>query len=279
MSLTAAQVRGKIKSLAIKTGTDPRTLMRMYMMERFLERVSVSEYLTNFVIKGGILVSSLVGVSMRSTLDIDTSIRNSTLTLENAVSIMETIAQIALDDNVCFIVKNAENIMDEMEYPGIRISMDAMMENMNTPIKVDISTGDAITPRAIEYQYPLLLENRKIKLWSYNIETILAEKMQTILVRERANTRMRDYYDLYMIIVTHNDEIDVNLLKKAYIATSEKRESSFLFGREKEIVSNIENDQGLKELWSQYQKKFSYASSLSYQQVIEKMYDVLLYIT
>ena len=275
MAFTAAQVKGKIKSLAAKNGTDPRVLMRMYMMERFLERVSASQYQENFIIKGGILVSSMVGVSMRSTMDIDTSIRNRELTLENAVKTVQAIADINIDDNVVFTVKNSETIMDEAEYPGIRISLDAVMEQMTTPVKVDISTGDVITPRAVEYQYPLLLEDRKIRLWSYNLETVLAEKIQTVLVRERANTRMRDFYDLYMLSKVYAHEIDPTVLMSAFKATCEKRESLFLIGNESEIVSNIEKHSELSDLWTQYQKRFSYASEISYQETINSIKKLL----
>lgn len=278
MALTAAQVKGRIKSLADKSEADPRVLMRMYMMERFLERVSLSEYQENFIIKGGILVSSMVGVSMRSTMDIDTSIRNRELTIENALNTVETISNIVIDDGVNFVIKNAENIMDEMEYPGIRISLDAVMEKMTTPIKLDISTGDVVTPRAIEYQYPLMLEDRTIKLWSYNLETVLAEKVQTILVRERANTRMRDFYDLYTLLSTHHQDINYNVLKTAYAATCEKRESTSVIGNEEAIIENIEKHPALLDLWRQYQEKYLYASDITYQQVIDSVRKIVSYI-
>lgn len=150
--------------------------MRIYMMEGFLERIAVSAYRDSFIIKGGILVTSLVGISMRSTMDIDTSIKGQKLSLENAKNIINEIIEVELEDGVSFEVKDAETIMDEMEYPGIRFHIDALFEKMVTPIKIDISTGDVITPSAIEYHYTLILEDRKINLWSYNLETILAEK-------------------------------------------------------------------------------------------------------
>ena len=182
MALTAEQVKGKIKSLAKKNKADARALMRIYMMERFLQRVAVSQYACNFIIKGGIWVTSMVGIAMRTTMDIDTSIRNFNLSEEDARRIVEEISSINLDDGIQFHIKEVSQIMDEMEYPGIRIAMDAVMGMMTTPIKIDISTGDIITPRAIEYSYQLMLEKRSINLWSYNLETILAEKLQTVLV-------------------------------------------------------------------------------------------------
>ena len=196
MPLTSAQLKGRIKSLASKNNADARNLLRIYAMERFLERLSVSKYHDNFVIKGGILVTAMVGISQRSTMDIDTSIRNENLSAEDARKIISEIIDIDLGDEMTFSIKAVENIMDEMEYPGIRVLLDSQMEKMIIPLKIDISTGDVITPRAMEFSYHLMLENRSISLWSYNLETILAEKFQTILARGVLNTRMRDFYDI-----------------------------------------------------------------------------------
>lgn len=196
MQLTPEQVKGRIKNVAKENKADARTLMRIYMMERFLERVASSRYKDNFIIKGGMLVTAMVGVALRSTMDIDTSIKNQNLSAEDARRIVDEIKDIDLDDGVTFVVKDVSNIMDEMEYPGIRFTMNAMMGKLVTPMKIDISTGDVITPRAIEYNYKLLLDDRSINLWSYNLETILAEKLQTVLARGLLNTRMRGYQDL-----------------------------------------------------------------------------------
>lgn len=200
MPLTSAQLKGRIKSLASKNNADARNLLRIYAMERFLERLSVSKYHDNFVIKGGILVTAMVGISQRSTMDIDTSIRNENLSAEDARKIISEIIDIDLGDEMTFSIKAVENIMDEMEYPGIRVLLDSQMEKMIIPLKIDISTGDVITPRAMEFSYHLMLENRSISLWSYNLETILAEKFQTILARGVLNTRMRDFYDVRVLL-------------------------------------------------------------------------------
>ena len=242
--------------------------MRIYMMERFLERIAVSAYKDSFIIKGGILVTSLVGISMRSTMDIDTSIKGQKLSLENAKNIINEIIEIKLEDGVSFAVKNAETIMDEMEYPGIRFHIDVLFEKMVTPIKIDISTGDVITPSAIEYHYTLILEDRKIDLWSYNLETILAEKLQTILVRERANTRMRDFYDIYVLLEKYNAVINTDIFKKAYEATCRKRESLHLFGHEIKILEIISNDNVINSRWSNYQGKFSFAKETSFDETV-----------
>ena len=196
MGFTPEQIKGRIKSVAKQNNADARTLMRIYMMERFLERLAQSEYRDNFIIKGGILVTAMIGVAHRSTMDIDTSMKNLNLSAEDALRVVNQVKDIDLDDGVSFEVKDVSNIMDEMEYPGIRVTMNANVGRLITPLKIDISTGDVITPRAIEFNYDLLLEDRSISLWSYNLETILAEKLQTVLARGILNTRMRDFYDI-----------------------------------------------------------------------------------
>jgi len=214
MQLTPEQVKGRIKNVAKENKADARTLMRIYMMERFLERVANSQYKDNFIIKGGMLVTAMVGVALRSTMDIDTSIKNQNLSAEDARRIVDEIKDIDLGDGVTFEVKEVSNIMDEMEYPGIRFTMNVVMGKLVTPMKIDISTGDVITPRAIDYKYKLLLDDRSISLWSYNLETILAEKLQTVLARGLLNTRMRDFYDIKTLISIYEHDIDADVLKR-----------------------------------------------------------------
>ena len=225
MYLTPAQIKGRIKNVAKQNGSDPITLLRIYMMERFLERITYSKYKDDFIVKGGILVTSMIGISMRSTMDIDTTIRNFDLTKEETTRIVNEIKDISLDDHIEFILNDVSDIMDNMEYPGIRIHMDAKLENLIVPIKIDISTGDVITPREIRYEYPLLLEDKSIQLWSYNLETILAEKIQTILSRGLLNTRMRDFYDVTTLFDRYNDQIKYNDLSLAFDKTCRKRET------------------------------------------------------
>lgn len=164
MGFTPEQIKGRIKSVAKQNNADARTLMRIYMMERFLERLAQSEYRDNFIIKGGILVTAMIGVAHRSTMDIDTSMKNLNLSAEDALRVVNRVKDIDLDDGVSFDVKDVSNIMDEMEYPGIRVTMNANVGRLITPLKIDISTGDVITPRAIEFNYDLLLEDRSISL-------------------------------------------------------------------------------------------------------------------
>ena len=268
MGFTPEQIKGRIKSVAKQNNADARTLMRIYMMERFLERLAQSEYRDNFIIKGGILVTAMIGVAHRSTMDIDTSMKNLNLSAEDALRVVNQVKDIDLDDGVSFEVKDVSNIMDEMEYPGIRVTMNANVGRLITPLKIDISTGDVITPRAIEFNYDLLLEDRSISLWSYNLETILAEKLQTVLARGILNTRMRDFYDIRMLLDTYEDKVNKVVLKDAFAATCNKRGTDHLQEQAEEIVKIIEADEQLQVLWRAYQKKYSYAAEIDYASVI-----------
>ena len=268
MGFTPEQIKGRIKSVAKQNNADARTLMRIYMMERFLERLAQSEYRDNFIIKGGILVTAMIGVVHRSTMDIDTSMKNLNLSAEDALRVVNQVKDIDLDDGVSFEVKDVSNIMDEMEYPGIRVTMNANVGKLITPLKIDISTGDVITPRAIEFNYDLLLEDRSISLWSYNLETILAEKLQTVLARGILNTRMRDFYDIRMLLDTYEDKVNKAVLKDAFAATCKKRGTDHLQEQAEEIIKIIEADEQLQVLWRAYQKKYSYAAEIDYASVI-----------
>ena len=244
MGFTPEQIKGRIKSVAKQNNADARTLMRIYMMERFLERLAQSEYRDNFIIKGGILVTAMIGVAHRSTMDIDTSMKNLNLSAEDALRVVNQVKDIDLDDGVSFEVKDV------------------------SPLKIDISTGDVITPRAIEFNYDLLLEDRSISLWSYNLETILAEKLQTVLARGILNTRMRDFYDIRMLLDTYEDKVNKAVLKDAFAATCKKRGTDHLQEQAEEIIKIIEADEQLQVLWRAYQKKYSYAAEIDYASVI-----------
>lgn len=269
MYLTPAQIKGRIKNVAKQNGSDPITLLRIYMMERFLERITYSKYKDDFIVKGGILVTSMIGISMRSTMDIDTTIRNFDLTKEETTRIINEIKDISLDDHIEFILNDVAEIMDNMEYPGIRIHMNSKLENLIVPIKIDISTGDVITPREVRYEYPLLLEDKSIQLWSYNLETILAEKIQTILSRGLLNTRMRDFYDITTLFNRYKDSINYNDLSLAFDKTCRKRETLSLLEQYEEILCSISEDSTLQNLWKNYCRKYKYASHIEFSTNLE----------
>ena len=194
---TAKQLKDKVRNLSGGNNDVAQTLIRNFIMERFLERVSVSKYRNNFILKGGMLVASIVGVDMRATMDIDTTVKSLPLNEQDARRIIEEICSIQIEDGVTFKITLVKEIMEDFDYPGIRMMIEATLERMRQPIKIDISTDDAITPGAVEYEYKLMFEDRTISLLTYNLETLIAEKTQTILARGIANTRMRDFYDVY----------------------------------------------------------------------------------
>ena len=243
MIKTTRQLKDKINNLSGGNAEKAQTLFRNYMMERFLERVSLSEYKNKFILKGGMLVASLVGLDMRATMDIDSTVTALNLSVEEAKNVVKSIINIMIEDNVSFETTDAETIMDEFDYPGVRIKLNAYFENSRQPIKLDISTGDVITPSAVHYEYPLMFEDRTISVMSYNIETLLAEKLQTIMVRAETNTRMRDFYDVY--IISKNEEINYDDLAAAFAATCKARNSENQISDIIEIYSAVAESEGI----------------------------------
>ena len=242
-------------------------LIRNYAMERFLERVALSKYKDNFILKGGMLVSAMVGLQNRATMDIDTTIRNFPLDCEHAKQIVEEIAATPIDDNIRFEIKDVSNIMDEAEYGGVRLSLDAFLDATKIPLKIDISTGDVITPAEITYHYKLMFEQRYISLWAYTLETVLAEKIETVLSRGVLNTRLRDFYDLY-ILQNAGMEIDTKTLAVALTATCRKRSSETILPEYGRTLDEIHASRVMRGLWDSYQKKNSYAAGIAWETVM-----------
>ena len=207
MIKTARQLKDLIRNLSKDKSADAQILMRNYMMERFLERVSLSEYRDKFILKGGMLVAAMVGLDARSTMDIDATVKGATVGIEEVENMIASIISVPVDDGVEFRLKRISEIMDEAEYPGIRVSMETEFDGVITPLKIDISTGDAITPREVRYSFKLMLEDRSIEIWAYNLETVLAEKLETVVSRAITNTRMRDFYDLHILSQLHGQSI------------------------------------------------------------------------
>lgn len=274
-NLTAEQLKGQLKSLANKNHANARVLLRLFMMERFLERLSLSKYSEMFILKGGMLITAMIGISNRSTMDIDTTISGFDLTSEEAVSVVGEIIGIELNDGVSFSIEGSETIMDAMDYPGIRIEMTASLEKLTVPFKIDISTGDAITPSAIKYNYRTIIENRSINLCSYNIETVLAEKIQTILARGALNTRMRDFYDVKILTDIYEHSINHIILKRAFEATSKERKTETLIENSSFAIETIKEDKTMNSLWRKYQNKYQYASGISLEETLNSVMKII----
>ena len=260
-----------IRNKAAGDGDKAQILLRIYMMERLLERISVSRYRDNFILKGGMLVSSLVGVDMRTTMDIDTTIRALPLTQEKAKAFLEKIMAIDLEDNVSFRITKIEDIMEGHEYEGFRFHIEGVLEKLRQTIKIDISTGDAIIPAAVKYELPLILENRKIGLWAYNMETLLAEKLETVMTRAEANTRMRDFYDIYILTRQEVIEINPTHLKEAFAATCRKRGSEAAIPSFDEVLESIEASPEMLDAWENYRKNNPYVEDLTWGEAIHSV--------
>ena len=266
---SSKQLKDLIRNLSKEVGIEAHVLIRKYMMERFLERVSSSKYNGSFILKGGMLVAAFVGVEARATMDIDTTIKGIPVTMVDMERTITEISNIDLDDNVKFRIKKVSEIMDEAEYSGIRFSMDAVLDGAVIPLKIDISTGDVITPREIAYSYKLMFEDRTIPIMTYPIETVLAEKLETVISRSVTNTRMRDFYDIHILLKSQN--IDADILALALERTAKKRGNFNLLENAESVLKIVKSDEDMKRLWNIYQKKFKYAGEYTWDEVIHSV--------
>jgi len=268
MIRTSTQLKAKIQNISGGDGNKAQTLIRNYMMERFLERCAVSKYRERIFLKGGMFVASYVGLDSRATMDIDTTVQAIPLTIDSVTGVIQEIIEIPLEDGVTFCIASAREIMEEHEYPGLRFVLDAVFDRIKQPIKIDISTGDVITPAAIEYFYPLMFENRSISVLAYNLETVLGEKMETILSRAEANTRMRDFYDIYILLAEKQSEIRQDILQAAFLSTCRKRNSNGLLTEADEIISAVKTSEQLMKQWDNYSAGSYYVGTITWQEVI-----------
>lgn len=266
---SSKQLKDLIRNLSKEVGIEAHVLIRKYMMERFLERVSSSKYNGSFILKGGMLVAAFVGVEARATMDIDTTIKGIPVTIVDMERTITEISNIDLDDNVKFRIKKVSEIMDEAEYSGIRFSMDAVLDGAVIPLKIDISTGDVITPREIAYSYKLMFEDRTIPIMTYPIETVLAEKLETVISRSITNTRMRDFYDIHILLKSQN--INADILALALERTAKKRGNFNLLENAESVLKIVKSDEDMKRLWNIYQKKFKYAGEYTWDEVIHSV--------
>ena len=249
--------KAKINNISKEKKVAPQSVLQVYMLERLLERISVSKYKDNFILKGGMLISAILGMPSRSTMDMDTTVKGFELTAENASNILQELCAIELDDDITFEMKKIELIREDDDYNGYRATFEAKFKNsMPVIFKIDITTGDAITYKEIEYDYNLMLEDKKIPVWSYNLETILAEKFEAVIKRGIAGTRIRDFYDIYMLMATKESEINKKLLKTAINLTSEHRESLYLIHDWEHILEMLATDEDMRKRWKAYQKTY-----------------------
>ena len=262
-------IKGKIRSLAEKKNLKSQEVLQIYFFERFLERLSKSEYKNNFVIKGGFLISSLIGIENRTTMDMDSTVKGIALKEEKIKEIVEKIININVEDGIKFEIKDIIYIREEDEYENFRISLIAKVGKTKNPMKLDLTTGDAITPREIEYAYPCIFSQEDIKIMAYPLETILAEKYETIIRRNITTTRMRDFYDIYTLYKLKKDEINYEILKEAVERTSDKRGSHEIMQDYEEIIEDIKEDSYLRSLWEVYLSENKYIGDLTFDKVVD----------
>lgn len=265
---TSEQIKGAIRNITKKTGVNANSLLQMCLFEGILEKISKSKYKNHIILKGGLLISSLIGVEMRSTLDMDTTIRGLPMNEENISKILHEILEITIDADIVYRLIKLERIRKEDLYEDFCATITCRYGKINANLNIDITTGDIITPKEIQYSYEKILEEGSISILTYTIETIIAEKFETISSRNITTTRARDFYDLYMLYKLYKSKIDRNVLKEAITLTSQHRNSFSLVLQYKEIVKLFYQSNSLKNLWDKYIQNNSYAKEISFDDTI-----------
>lgn len=270
------QFKAIIRNMALKNRIPAQAVLQNFMLERLLERIYLSDYRDNFILKGGMLISSLVGIENRTTMDMDATLKGYPLDAALLERALQDICAVQVEDDAVFDLNQITPIRDDDEYGGYRAAITADYESIRVPLKIDLTVGDVITPRAIRLAYQSNFEDRVFDIWAYNLETILAEKIETILRRGALNTRMRDFYDVYIIAVTRQSEVDGLILKNALIATMQKRESLNAWDESSNLLAAIRQDAFMPQRWSRYAAENNYAKNITFKETLEKIRDILL---
>lgn len=265
---TSEQIKGAIRNISKKTGVNPNSLLQMCLFEGILEKLSKTKYSENFILKGGLLISSLIGVDMRSTMDMDTTLRGIPLNEVSITKILNEILAIEIDADIEYKLIKLSPIRQEDVYEDFCASISCIFGKINATLNIDITTGDVITPREMNYSYSKILEEGTIPIMTYTIETILAEKFETISSRNITTTRARDFYDLYMIYSIYKDKIDKGILRKAIERTSKYRGSFETALQYKEIVELFRESETPKKLWKKYTQNNPYAKDVDFLDTI-----------
>ena len=266
--MTSEKLKGKIKSFSEKNNLKAQEVLQMYFFERFLTRLEKSKYRVNFIIKGGFLISSIIGIQNRTTMDIDTTIKGLPVKEEIIKEIILEILNIEVNDGIEFVLGKIENIREISEYENYRLHLTANFEKIKNPLKIDITTGDVIIPSEIEYSYETIFKE-KLNILVYSLETLIAEKYETIIKRNITTTRLRDFYDIYMIFKLKNDKINVNNLKQAIWETAKNRNSMEEILESKEILEDVKNDEYLNKQWNIYKKENKYVDNIQFSEILK----------
>ena len=269
------QLKALVKNKAAAKGLSSSLVLQNYMMERLLERISRSKYRQNFILKGGFLIGSIVGLDARATMDIDATMQGFPLTHESVRTLFDEVCAIVIEDDVTFAVSRITDIRESDDYPGMRIGLVANYPPMKVPLTVDVTAGDRITPRAVEYSFRLLFEERSIPVLAYNLETLLAEKLETVLSRNVANTRPRDFYDIHVLFALHGSSVRLDVLKAALEATTTKRGSQSVLPQYRRIIDSVRSSPNLLEFWKNYQREFLYARGISFDEACDSILQIM----
>ncbi len=274
MNKTPEQLKGTIKNIAKEKNLRAQEILQMFFFERIIERLAASPYQKNFILKGGLLISSMIGISERTTMDMDTTVQGVQMEEKEIVAVIKSILDTDVGDDVTFVYKRIEPIREEDAYNNFRVHLEAIFGKMKNPMKIDITTGDVITPAAIQYKFPLSFEERTVPVMAYTIETILAEKYETIIRRNIASTRARDFYDMYILYRVYKDKINIDFLREAVLLTAKKRESLDDIRDWKDILKDIREEPQLYIVWDRYLVDNSYIGNLEFHNTLDVIEEI-----
>lgn len=266
----AMSLKAKIRNIAKNKNIPAQVILQNYMFERLLVRLSKTEYKDKFVLKGGMLVAAIVGLDNRATMDLDTTLKNLPLTTEAIEKALNEICAVKCDDDIAFEIGTLSPIRDDDIYGGYRVALNAKYDTVLTPLSIDVSTGDAITPNPVRFTFNEMFKpENEFELWAYNIETVMAEKVETILRRGVFNTRPRDYYDTYILATTQ--EYDIPTFRRALDATVKHRGTAAQISDVDGILNNISQSKELRMMWDNYRKQFAYAKDIEFDSIIKEL--------
>lgn len=270
--MNSMQAKDKLKNIAVKRNLDFNTLLRLYMYDRFIERLAVSKYRDNFILKGGFYLSTLFGLESRSTKNIDIAIKDADFSKENVEKMIKSIIAIDINDGALISFIEIGNIHEEDQYGGFRVILNVKVDIIRENFQIDIPTGDPITPKPVVYKYRPILGDSYVNVWSYNIETVIAEKLETILRRAEANSRIRDYYDLYLIYTKDWNDVKLDDLRQAADKTFENRNYT---GNIEEAIATLKDSKIIKNRWVSYKKKYDYANDIYYDEIMKCIEEIV----
>lgn len=271
----AMQLKALVKNISNEKGISAQLVLQNYMLERLLERISLSKYHDNFILKGGFLIASMVGLDTRATMDMDVTIKGEPISKENMHLIFNEIISITVDDDIVFEFNDINEIRENDDYNGYRIHLTGNFPPMSVPLKLDITTGDIITPKEVQFKYQTMFDEKTISVLAYNIETVLTEKLETILSRGDHSTRARDYYDVYILWRIQDKNINIKYLNSALLATAKKRNTLEIIKKYQSIVEIVRNSSFMHDQWKKYQRNFDYAKGIGFGETCDVVLEVM----